>query len=326
MRYPSHATTHAYPKTDIVNRFSPPAEPTASLTLAAIVAVVVTWGLASPLLKLASLSGPALSAYRLWIGASVLIAFMIATRRRIDASTARWAAMGGALFGVNILFFVLGVKLTTVANATLIGALQPAIVLFVAGPWFGETITRREVACVAAAVVGVAVVILGSAGVPGWNPAGDAMAVMAVLTFTGYFLISKRARATVGTIEYMTGVHVAAALVVTPIALASPGQLALTDGTDIFVVLFFALVSGTLGQVVVGWAQRYVDVSLSSLVLLGVPVIAAAAAWLMLDEAITPVQGVGGAITLAGIGAMVWRPAREPGPGVEWETVASRQP
>jgi drug/metabolite transporter (DMT)-like permease len=308
-----------------VNRFSPPAEPTATLTLAAIIAVVVTWGLASPLLKLASLSGPALSAYRLWIGASVLIAFMIATRRRLDMPTARWAAMAGALFGANILFFVVGVKLTTVANATLIGALQPAIVLFVAGPWFGETITRREVACVAVAITGVAVVILGSAGVPEWNPAGDAMAVMAVLTFTGYFLISKRARATVSTIEYMTGVHLAAAVVVTPFALAAPGELAFTDATDVFVVLFFALVSGTLGQVVVGWAQRYVDVSLSSLVLLGVPVIAAGAAWLMLDEAITSMQAVGGVITLAGIGAMVWRPAREPGPGVEWEAVSSSE-
>ena len=40
---------------------------------------------------------------------------------------------------MNLLFFVLAIKMTTVANATLIGALQPAIVLLVAGRWFAST-------------------------------------------------------------------------------------------------------------------------------------------------------------------------------------------
>jgi drug/metabolite transporter (DMT)-like permease len=286
-------------------------------------AVVVTWGLASPLLKLASLSGPALSAYRLWIGSAVLIVVMLWTRRRLTRSTLRFAVPAGLVFGSNILFFVLGVKLTTVANATLIGALQPALVLLVAAPWFGETVTRREVACVGIAIAGVAIVIVGSTGVPEWNPAGDALALLAVLTFTGYFLISKRARTTVATLEYMTAVHCAAALVVTPVALARPADLRMEGATDLFVVLFFGLVSGTLGQMTIGWAQRYVDVSLSSLLLLGVPIVAAVSAWLMLDEALRPLQVAGGAVTLAGIGAMMWRPARAPAPGAGWERVGS---
>jgi drug/metabolite transporter (DMT)-like permease len=298
-------------------------DPSPTFTLAAILVVVITWGVVSPLVKLASFDGPALSAYRLWIGAAALCAVMLWARRMPDRATLRFAIPAGLIFGVNVMFFVVGIKLTTVANATLIGALQPAIVLLVAGRWFGETVTRREVTCVAVAIAGVAIVIVGSAGVPEWNPLGDLMALMAVLTFIGYFLISKRARATVDTLDYMTAVHVAAALVVTPLALARPGELRPEGASDVFIVLFFALVSGTLGQLVIGWTQRYVDVSLSSLLLLGVPVVAAGAAWLMLGESLGPLQLLGGAITLAGIGAMLWRPARAPSPRVEWEAVGA---
>jgi drug/metabolite transporter (DMT)-like permease len=278
-----------------------------SLPIIAIAGAVLTWGFASPLLKYSSLSGPALGFYRLWLGAIVLSAALAVRRVHISPNTLRWAAPAGVVFGTNLVLFVVAVKLTTVANATLIGALQPAIVLLVAGRWFGETVSRREIMAVVVAIVGVGVVIVGSAGKPEWNPAGDALAVLSVLTFTAYFLISKQARATVGTLDYMAVVHIVAALVATPIALAHPGELTSFQFKDVLIVLFFGLVSGTAGQMVIGWAHRYVDVSLSSLMLLAVPIVAALTAWAMLGESLGPVQILGGAITLVAIAAMVGR-------------------
>ena len=292
------------------------------LPVASIAATVVTWGLASPLIKAASLSGVALAFHRLWIGAVFLIVVMALLREPVTRQGLRWSLPAGALFGANMIFFVLGVKMTTVANATLIGALQPAITLLFAGRYLGETVTRREIACVATAIFGVAIVIIGSTGAPEWKLAGDLMAVCAVLTFTVYFLITKVARQTMGTLEYMTGVHTAAAVVAMPIVILSSANLWDVSWQDVGVILFIAFVSGTGGQMVIGWAQRYVDVSLSSLMLLGVPVVAALAAWVMLGEALGPVQIIGGIVTLAAIGAMLRRappaiiePVPEPGAG-----------
>jgi drug/metabolite transporter (DMT)-like permease len=291
-----------------------------SFPVAAVAAAIVTWGFASPLVKYASLSGPAMGFYRLWLGAAVLLLVLRLGRWRVTRETLRWAAPAGVVFGGNLLLFVVSVKMTTVANATLIGALQPAIVLLVASRWFGETVSRRDVACVALAIAGVAVVIVGSAGAPEWNPAGDALAMLSVLMFTAYFLVSKQARLTVGTLEYMTVVHLTAAVAVTPFALARPADLVSFDAVDILIVLFFAFISGTAGQMVIGWAHRYVDVTLSSLMMLAVPVVAAATAWAMLGEALGPVQIAGSAVTLVAIGAMVRRPAAAveapPVPGV----------
>lgn len=292
-----------------MNRIERAAVQIPSVPVAAVAAAIITWGFVSPLVKYASLSGPALAFYRLWLGAIVLLLVIRIGRTPLHREIWKWALPAGVVFGTNMVLFVVSVKMTTVANATLIGALQPAIVLLVAGPWFGEVVTRRQIACVALAIVGVAVVIVGSAGAPEWNPAGDALAMLSVLAFTAYFLISKQARATVGTLEYMTVVHLAAALVATPIALAHPGALVSFDPVDVLIVLFFALVSGTAGQFVISWAHRYVDVSLSSLMMLGVPVVAAITAWLLLGESLGSVQIAGGLITLAAIGAMLRRPA-----------------
>jgi drug/metabolite transporter (DMT)-like permease len=272
-----------------------------------VAATVVTWGIVSPLLKAASVGGEALAFYRLWIGALALLAIMRVLRRPIRSAFWPWGLCAGALFGVNLICFVSSVKITTVANATLIGALQPAIVLVVAGPLFGERVTRRDIACVAVAIAGVGLVIAASAGTPEWHPVGDLLAVVAVLSFTAYFLLTKRVRTTGGTLEYMTIVHLVAAIVVTPAVFVRPEELGGLDLRDLLTILFFALVSGTLGQVVIGWAHRYVDVSLSSLMLLGVPVVATIAAWAMLDEQLGPVQVAGAAVTIAAIGAMLWR-------------------
>lgn len=282
------------------------------LPVASIAATVVTWGLASPLIKAASLSGVALSFHRLWIGSAFLLLMMALLREPITRQGLRWSVPAGALFGANMIFFVAGVKNTTVANATLIGALQPAITLVVAGRYFGETVTLREIACVALAIAGVAIVIVGSTGAPEWNLGGDFLAFMAVMTFTVYFLITKRARQTIGTLEYMTGVHTVAAMVAVPVVLISGANLWDMTWADVGVILFIAFISGTGGQMVIGWAQRYVDVSLSSLMLLGVPVVAALAAWAMLGESLTAVQIIGGVITLTAIGAMLRRPVPAP--------------
>jgi drug/metabolite transporter (DMT)-like permease len=279
-----------------------PAFPTA-----AVAATIVTWGVVSPLIKAASVAGEAMAFYRLLIGALVLLAVVALLRRPVRAAIWPWGLAAGLLFGVNLLCFVIAVKETTVANATLIGALQPAIVLIVAGPLFGELVTTRDVTAVAVAIAGIGVVIAASAGTPEWHPIGDLIAVGAVLTYTAYFLVSKRVRITGSALEYVTVVHVVAALVVTPAVFVRPSELGGLDARDIATILFFGLVSGTAGQLIIGWAHRFVDVSVSSLMMLGVPVVATIAAWAMLDESLGPVQIAGGMITLAAIGTMVWR-------------------
>ena len=113
-----------------------------------------------------------------------------------------------------------------------------------------------------------------------------------------------------GAIEYMTGVMLIAAVVFTPYALLTSDDLGSLHGTDWLWILFIVLVPGAGGHVVMGWAHKYVDVSVSSLMTLGVPVVSAIAAWWWLDEGMSAGQLVGGAIVLGALAAIVRPPPR----------------
>jgi drug/metabolite transporter (DMT)-like permease len=280
------------------------------IPIAAVAAAVTAWGAGNVLVKLDSFDGIVLSLYRLWVAVALMFVVMPLAGMHVSRRDLREAVPGGVLFGVNIVMFFSALKLTSVANATLISALQPALVLMIAGPWFGERVGLREAAWTAVALGGVVLVVLGSAGTPEWSPAGDGLAVGAVLTFTGYFLVSKRRRAGFGAIEYVAAVQLIAAIVVTPIALASGQHLGRGDVMDWVWLLTIVCASGIGGHVLVNWAHRYVDVSISSLMMLGVPVVGAVAAWIVLDESLRPLQVAGGLVTLAALFVVARRPAQ----------------
>lgn len=269
------------------------------------VAIAVTiWGIGNVLVKLTSFDGTVLALYRLWAGFLVALIVVRVARLKLTVDAFRRSLPGGLLFGVNIVMFFSALKLTSVADATLISALQPAIVFVVAWPLFGERATVKELAWTAVALAGVVVVVLASAGTPEWSPLGDLLAFGAVLTFTGYFLVSKRVRASIGPIEYVTGVQLSAAIVVTTITLATRQPLQVGSALDWVWLMIIVCGSGIGGHVLVNWAHRYVDVTMSSVMMLAVPVVGAAAAWVVLGESLGAFQMLGGAVTLVALAAI----------------------
>ena len=91
------------------------------------------------------------------------------------------------------------------------------------------------------------------------------------------------------------------AVLLLPVALASPQPLMPQAAAGWLVLFALALVSQVLGQGLIAYAFAHLPASLSSVSLLIQPVVAALAAWAIFGEAIGPAQLVGGAIVLAGI-------------------------
>ncbi len=295
-----------------------------SLPLAAMLLAVVSWGLANILVKQMSIDGLNVAFYRLWFGTALMVALLFAARHRLTLRELKVSAPAGAAFGVNMVLFFTALKVTTVANATLIGALQPAIVLVIAGPLFGERIGRWEIGCTAVSIAGVGILIAGASSRPEWSPLGDAMAAGAVVLFTGYFVASKRIRESVSTVAYMAGVHLAAAVVVTPVALAHGLEVSSLTAADWARIVTIVFTSGVAAHMLINWAHPYVRVSVSSVIVLLTPVVATVSAWVVLDESLTPLQLLGGLVTLAAI-VGVTRRHQVPSPEVT-ETAALGEP
>jgi drug/metabolite transporter (DMT)-like permease len=269
-----------------------------------MVIAVSAWGFGGVLVKQISVDGLTVAFYRLWLGSVLTVAVMVAARHRPTMREFALSAPAGAVFGVNMVLGFTAIKLTTVANATLIGALQPALVLLVAGTWFGERIGPREIGWTMVSIAGIGILIAGASASPEWSPLGDGLALLGVFLFTGYFLASKRIRASVATVAYMAGVHVSAAVVVTPIVLVRGLQVSALSAADWVRILIIVFTSGVGAHMLVNWAHPYVKVSVSSVIVLLTPVVASVSAWAILDESLSGVQLLGGAVVLVAIVAL----------------------
>ncbi len=296
-----------------------------ALPLVAMLVAITAWGFGGILVKQVSVDGLTVAFYRLWLGSALMVVLLVLARHRPTGRELALSAPAGVVFGVNMVLGFTAIKITTVANATLIGALQPALVLLVAGPWFGERVGRWEIGWTAVSIAGVGILIAGATTSPEWSPLGDGLALVSVFLFTGYFLASKRIRESVATVAYMTGVHIAAAIVVTPVVLARGLEVSALSGVDWARIGTVVLTSGVGAHMLVNWAHPYVRVSISSVIVLLTPVVASMGAWVILDESLSGLQLLGGAVTLAAIVA-VTRRHRAAGEGAIVETPALPEP
>lgn len=278
---------------------------TTAAGVAAASAAMFSWGFGPVIVKLTALDGLTISFWRLWIGLAVMALAAGLTGRRLHRRALRQSLAGGVLFGVQMVFFFSAVQMTRVADVMLISALQPVLVLFVASR-FGETVDARRVGWTVLSLVGVAVVIVGSAGSPAWSLKGDLLAFASLFVWTGYWLASKRARtAGVGAVQYMTVVTLVSALVITPVVLLWGQDVTAVRPQDWGWLALLAVVPGAGGHLLMAWAHRYVEVTASSLLIVGSPVVSVVAAWAVLGEPLGPVQAVGALVCLAAIAAVV---------------------
>jgi drug/metabolite transporter (DMT)-like permease len=278
--------------------------------------VVVIWGLGPPVTKLISAPPMVGASVRFWLAIPVL--WGLAQLRGVapDREVLRRCAVAGVLFGVNLAFVFAALQQTTVAVLSVIMALQPGVVLLVAGRWLGERPTRWHVAWTAVGIAAVAVVILGGGPEVRGDAAGIALGVGALLTFTGYYVLTRQIRSTtsIDAISWMAGVTLFAGVTVTPLALATSswddyGQL---GGADWVYLGFVAIVVGIVGHTMMSWSHRFIAASRSSLYLLAMNVVAVAAAWPLHDEPVSALQALGGLVVLAAVAAVVSRPAAVP--------------
>ena len=279
-----------------------------TLALLAVAGTVLTWGCSNVVIKLVSTTGLVASFYRLWFAIPLLWALPAVRPSMRECLNRDWlsaSVIGGGLFAVHQVLFFTSLKLTTVADVSLIGALQPALVLIVAGRMFGERVTGRSVGWSLVAVLGTGLVVVGAAGTPGWSAVGDAIAVGNLLAFTAYFLASKRIRARAGAIEYMIGMTTVAAIIMLVVVLVTGQRLSSPQGRDWLILPGLALLPGTLGHFLTNWAHPHTSAFVVSIMLLAVPVIACFGAAVFLGETLNAVQLLGAAVVLAAVGAVV---------------------
>ncbi|MDP1819710.1 MAG: DMT family transporter [Acidimicrobiales bacterium] len=287
-----------------------PAKRTGMGVLSAVTAVVV-WGTSSVLIKeVDGLNGVAISAYRLWIGAVLISAVFLLSGGRVTWALLRLSFWGAIAFLADIILFFSALQETSVANATVIGALQPLLMLAVAGPLFGERPRWTDGAWGCVAVAGAALVVLGGDGGGVNSAAGNLLAVGALAAWTWYFIASKTARTRLTSFEYLTGISIVSALVVIPVPFLLDQPLGSPTGEAWALIAAIAVINGALGHFLMNWSHAHIPLVAMSLLTLGIPVVSAASAALFIDEPLVAIQVVGMAVVVGALGVVSVHGAR----------------
>ncbi|MEM9202622.1 MAG: DMT family transporter [Actinomycetota bacterium] len=270
----------------------------------ALLAVSV-WGLASIIPKELAMGGLAIAAYRFGMYGAAAAVVMGVRGKVLGRRVIAGSAAGGIALGLDVAFFFSAIKLTSVANATVIGALQPVVVAVIANRVFGEIIRRRDLVLGGVAIVGVIVVVFSGAADAPTDWRGDLLAVGALFAWSGYFVMSKRAQTNITTNEYTVGAAIWVAAINAPLALVFGQSLGLPSAHEWLWLAAMAFGAGVLGHAVMNWSLKQIPLWLGSTFTLLVPVVSTTAAWAFLDEPVTGAQAGAIGVVLAALVGVV---------------------
>lgn len=219
-----------------------------------------------------------------------------------NAAELRELALPGLFLAADLALWHLSIRMTSVANATLLINLSPVFVTFASWALFGTVITRRFLVGLAISVLGVAVLKSGGAnGFGGGHWLGDAFAILGAVFYAGYMLTLGQARNRFTTLQVMIWNSGVAALAILPIALLTEQAIVPQSLHGWGIVTGLSMISHVGGQAAIIYALAYLPTAFSSLTLLLQPVVAAILGVVLLNEPLGWNGILGGAGVLAGI-------------------------
>lgn len=288
----------------------------------AILIAVVLWSGTSLFVRAGESDALVFTTYRLWFALPPLFVIVAWRSRRSDSAPfwpqdvppVKWIVLligAGAFFvgGAATAFAALG--MTRLLDVTLIGSLQPILIIGFAVAFLGEHVARTHLVRAGVAISGTILVAVAASGSGSWSLAGDVMAVLSLVLNAGWFLYGRVLRTSfvIDPFAFMLGTLTAAAVLITPITLIAHGSLGISGRG-----LFFAtctMIGGTTAHVLMIWAHRHVPTSVSSPMLLGETPLVAAGAWVFFDESINLLQGIGATIVVASLWGVTRGPELE---------------
>jgi drug/metabolite transporter (DMT)-like permease len=208
----------------------------------------------------------------------------------------------GIAFAGDLAFWHWSIQYTSVANSTLLANLASIFVTLAAWVLWKQRPSGLFVAGLAAALLGVGLLVRASIGFSPTALLGDALGVVTALFYAWYLMTVKELRDRgAATLQLMAVTTTVTAAILLPVALASGEALLPRSETGWLKLLGLAWISHSAGQGLIAYALAHLPAAFSAVGLLLQPVIAAGFAWLLLAEPLTTLQCAGGAVVLAGI-------------------------
>jgi drug/metabolite transporter (DMT)-like permease len=262
-------------------------------------------GLAPIFVRLADVGFTAAAFWRVALATPFLFVLWWPQRKRYRSERSRahlpWLWLAGAFFAADLAAWHQSIRLTSVANATLLANLAPVFVTGAAVWLFGERVTRGFLIGLGLALAGALLLVADSLEIGRANVAGDLLGVLTAVFYAAYLLGVSRLRRISSVMEVMWWTTFATAVLLLPAVLIAGDALWPQSARGWIILLALALLPHVAGQGLIAYALAHLPASFSSVGLLVQPLAAAVFAWALLAETLSGLQALGGAVVLAGI-------------------------
>jgi drug/metabolite transporter (DMT)-like permease len=266
----------------------------------AVAVTIVMFSLGSTLVKRSETPGELVAFWRMIITAAVWNIIVLASGRRPSWANMRKAVLPGIFFGLDIAAFYVGATHNTVANAEMIGAMTPFLVVPIGARLFSERLNPKALLFAFVGFGGVGVVLFAAPTTGDASARGNVFCALAVICWCGYIVTTRRLRGSMDVANYMAAMTPVATLAVLPLALLH-GGLTSVSSTGWKYLLILTVMTGVCAHGLMVFAQRTVPIGSIGIAQIAQPALAAVWSYLLLGEELHGWQFVGMLFVLGGL-------------------------
>ncbi|MFW6214637.1 MAG: DMT family transporter [Alkalispirochaetaceae bacterium] len=263
-----------------------------------VVLAVAFTSVSAILIRLSDSHPLTLASYRMLFSFLFIAPFSLGSLKGIGRRDLLLAGASGLFLALHFATWVSGVRLTSVASATVLVSMHPVVVVAGSALFLREPLKPVLLLLILSAVAGTVILSIGELNSGVGDLRGNLLALAGAVSVGGYMLIGSALRKRVGAGAYNTLVYAVCAAALFLLSLLWGAQLRVTSGREYLLFLSLAFFCTILGHALFNWALRYVRATFVSTSILLEPLFATIMAIFVLDEIPSYLTLVGGVVVI----------------------------
>jgi len=219
----------------------------------------------------------------------------IRPQESITPKNIRLVLAAGFLLAMHFIFWFSALKLTSIANTTVLGIVAPAFTLLFERLWYNRKLSWITITALLIILFGGIIVQGDDLGRVNSTGLGNIMAILSAVFLGSVFIIGAKVRKTTPVIAYTRMVYTVSAIVLLVSSLVLDNPLLGYSINNYFWLFILGLVPTLIGHTAFSYSVKFVSPTVIAAFPLGEPIIASYLAWILFAERV-PFYVVGGGL------------------------------
>ncbi len=209
--------------------------------------------------------------------------------------------LSGFFLGLHFVCFYQAVKLTSIANATLLGITAPMFTLLIERFVFKRKFKKIVFIGFIVALIGTIMITSLNFSLTTNSEIGKLFGLSAALCIAFVYLLANKIRTDTSTVSYTRLLYLIAAMLLFIIAYANGENIFVLNKSDFLWLLALGFIPTILGHSLLYYGIKFTSPTIIASVPLGEPVIASILAWMIFLEKVPFITLAGGVLILFGV-------------------------